>query len=522
MALPAHLLGKLRQEYARAAEPADAIRCAITMAALYSGVIGTQLSNPWDTVAKIQWLLKAVELGSHAAISPLMANKNSIAVLEEFGPSILSRRHQSFESPHIDEEVLHSRLRGFSEMPDEESANILVWLGGTPDWDTLERRLQQARGGVGIDEQRVHTAEENLRQLSRFTINRRVDFEVVDSDAFDMVLADASPIERSVYHNALEDFIRLSEEQGLEPKDETAQSFMAKAIFHGSLEVVRYLSTEYTLSPNDIWHNMSHLDHAILFSRIEITQYFLERGGVINPAQNDKPSALHLAARADNVDLINMLCKHLKAKGQLERVLESRTSTGPLEGWTVAYAAACCQSWKCLEVLFSFGADPNCVVLDEPRIIENVIRPQTPAISISVLKMVLEAGAQPSYGQYLRSPLQWAVGSSNVLALHQLLLHGATVSDAALVDAAENVEDEATELLPVVDEHGDRCLDGWINMCAASRMILKLLQIGKSKRGNWRQDLDAAMVGSSPDCKGKLWIANENATSYFIEVRIPD
>lgn len=521
MPLPVHLLGKLRQEYARAADSAAAIRCAITIAALYSGVIGSQLDQPWNVVAKIQWLLKAIELGSHAAISPLIAREDVIVLLEKYGPSILDLRHRSFESPQIVESVLHSRLRVFAEMPDEASANVLVWLGGNLNWRTFEERVQTGRGEAEIDEVKVYTAEENLRQFARFTVNRQADFEIVDSDAFDLNLAEASEIVQSVHHNALEDFIRLSEKQGLEPKDEIANSLMPQAIFHGSLDVVRYLSIKYGIHPNDKWNKMPHLNCATLFTRVDVMKYFLENGGVIIPAQNDELSALHMAVRQDNTELINMLCGCFKEKGQLEQVLESRTSVGPLRGWTVAYTAACCRSWKCLEVLFSFGADPNCIVQDQPRIIDYIITPQSPAVPISTLKMVLEASATASSEEYPRSPLQFAVGSSNVSALYLLILHGVTIPKAALADAEENVAG-MIDVLPVKDEDGNQSLNGWTNICMASKVVLELLKIGKRKRGNWKKDLEEVIEESSLDCRGKLWITDVKDASYFVEVRIPN
>jgi ankyrin repeat protein len=503
-------------------DAADAIRCAITLAGLYSGAIGTPIIRPWNLVAKIQWLLKAVELGSHTAVSALIADEDAIEVLEEFGPTVLNYHHSSFDSPDVDNKALLLRLKGFAEMPDEESANILVWLGGSTDWDMFERRLREQEGVEEDDENEPRSAEDNLRQLSRFVIHRHADYEVVDSDAFDLQIDSASPIDRSVYNNALEDFIVLCEKQGLQLRGEAAHQFMAKAIFHGSLDVVRYLVTRYKVDPNDEWDKMSHLLCAILFRRRPMVEYFLRHGGIIEPAKEDKLSGLHLASRHDDLELIVTLCEHLKAKGQLGQVLESRPSEGPMEGWTVAYAAACCQSWKSLEILLKYGADPNCIVNDQPRLIQIAVETRSPAVPMSVLKMLLEAGAESTYGEYLWSPLQWAVGSSNVLAVFNLLLHGAAVSDAALKDAEETAENETGEVLPVWDEDGNECSDGWENMCEAASLVLRLLQIGRERGEGWEQQLAEAIGCPSQDWRGKLWIGDKNPPSYIIEVRVPD
>jgi hypothetical protein len=89
MPLPVQLIGKLRQDYSNASGELDAITSAITLAGLYSGAVGAPIPAPWDTVAKIQWLAKAIELGSHAAIQVLMIDRNALRCLEEFGPSLL-------------------------------------------------------------------------------------------------------------------------------------------------------------------------------------------------------------------------------------------------------------------------------------------------------------------------------------------------------------------------------------------------------------------------------------------------
>ncbi|KAI0911974.1 kinase-like domain-containing protein [Ustulina deusta] len=522
MSLPAHLIGKLRQEYARVSDAADTIRCAITLAGLYSGAIGPPIIQPWNFVAKIQWLLKAVELGSHSAISALIADKNAIKILEEFGSSVQNFHHQSFDSPQIDEKTLLLRLKGFAEMPDEESSNILVWLGGSLDWDIFERRLRETAGVVEDDGREVRTAEENLRQLRRFTIHRHADLEVVDSDAFDLNFAGASLIDRSICNNVLEDFMVLSEEQGMQPRDEAAHQFMAKAIFHGSLDIVRYIITRYAVHPNDEWNEMSHLLCAITFRRVLMVEYFLEHGGFIQSAQGDKLSGLHLATRYDDLELVATLCEYLKGRGQLGQVIESRPSEGPMKGWTTAYTAASCESWKTLETLLQYGADPNCVVGDQPRLVDIAVQPRSPAVPMSVLRIVLEAGAQSNYGEYLWSPLHWAVGSSNVLAVFYLLLHGAAVSSAALKDAEENAENETGEILPVRDEDGKECNNGWGNMCEAASLVLSLLQIGRERRDGWEQQLEETIRCSSQDWRGKLWISDQNPPSYIIEVQIPD
>src|SRR5204862_4114673 len=137
--------------------------------------------------------------------------------------------------------LLH-RLRGFATMPDIESLNIFVFLGGdpspildgekNPNVAQLEARMEQ--------QQRIRADAPHLFDLERFTVNRNADLEIVDSDAYDLSFAGASRLDRSIYYNDLEDFMMLAEEKGVQAGDDVSQNSMVSAIFHGSLDIVRY------------------------------------------------------------------------------------------------------------------------------------------------------------------------------------------------------------------------------------------------------------------------------------------
>lgn len=517
------MIGKLRNEYSRAVGHTDAIRCAVTLAGLYSGAIGPPISGPWSTVAKIQWLLKAIELGSHAAVQSLMRDEDAVRVVEEFGLSLHQLRHPSFESPELDMDVLLRILRGFAEMPDADSANVLIWLGGTLNFDTFAERQaeQSASDGTNSD----FPNERHLHQLERFTLNRRADFELVDSDAYDLNFIETSEIASSVYNNNLEGFVVLAEQHGIKPGCEEAHSHMAAAIFHGSLDIVRYLFYQYGVRPNDSWSDMSHINHSILFRRPLIVDFFLEHGAVLEEASGEKISGLHLVSRHDDPDLVTTLCENLKKRGNLAAVLESRATEGPMSGWTVAYTAMACRSWRNLEVLMQYGADPDARTSEnESRLIQLAVQPQSPAVPMPVLQMLLEHGATPNCTpQYSKSPLQWAIGSSNVQAVFFLLLHGADVPDAALDDADETRAETAhIRALPVLDEDGRECDGEWVHMCNATSLISELLQIRRANQPRWDQKLQKAMQAPSQGWKGKLWISNAEPPSYIIRVHVPE
>lgn len=521
--MPTHLIEKLRLEYADASDTDLAIRSAITLAGLYSGAIGSSIGGPWSVVAKIQWLLKAIEFGSHPAVAAIMMDRDAVDILEEFGLHIMRLTHPSFKSPKISEAVLFRTLQGFSEMPDEESANILVWLGGDIDFERFEAALDDGED-IHQETHNEPSPWDQLLQFSRFTANRTADLDMVDSDAYDLsLIRNSSGIERSVFNNSLEEFIIIARDRGLHSDDDAIHRLMAAAIFHGSLDIVRYITNEYRVSPQDVWDDMAHLDLAIIFRRRLIVEYFLFIGGRVIKAQESRPSGLHLANRHEDPSFITLLCQHLSIDGSLSAVLESVTTDGPLAGWTVAYTATVCRAWKNLTVLLEHGADPNCPTPDGSSMITLVLTPSSPAAPLSVLTLLLEKGASLNDKQgYKGSPLQWAVGSSNVQAVYHLLLNGAAVSEAALQDAHETVEETlSSQELPILDEDRNVCQDAWQNMYRAASIISDLLIIARESKESWQQNLLMAMGDPGEGYMGKLWIADSAPITYFIQVEIP-
>ncbi|ORX97678.1 kinase-like domain-containing protein [Clohesyomyces aquaticus] len=74
MPLPEHLRSKLHAEFLILARDAPSVRTALTLAAFYGGVFGEKYGSSQKVVAKTQWLLKAVELGSYATLNACVEN----------------------------------------------------------------------------------------------------------------------------------------------------------------------------------------------------------------------------------------------------------------------------------------------------------------------------------------------------------------------------------------------------------------------------------------------------------------
>ena len=336
-----------------------------------------------------------------------------------------------------------------------------------------------------------------------------------------MVSIGASKIDRSVYNNILEDFIVCAEEHKLLSENIEVQRHMASAIFHGSMDIVRYLAKHYGVRPSNIWDDMSHINSSIVFGQSQIVRFFLDCGAKLEEASGETPSSLHLVNRRDDADLATLLCDHLQNCGSLATVMESQCTEGPLSGWTPAYTAMASRAWKNLEVLLRHGANPNAGCSgDESSLITLAVKPSSPAVPLSILQLLLDKGVDVNFtSSYLDTPIMLAIRSSNLLAVFHLVLHGARHL-AALKDAEENEEDLKTSTLPVLDVNGNVSPKGWENMSEATSVIVTLLRIGIQGRANWKQQLNTTVDQASADSKGKMWILNANPTSYMIEVKV--
>ncbi|KAL9084579.1 MAG: hypothetical protein Q9165_008004 [Trypethelium subeluteriae] len=204
---------------------------------------------------------------------------------------------------------------------------------------------------------------------------------------------------------------------------------------------------------------------------------------------------------------------------------------------------------KHLTVLLDYGADLNGADPDGgPSFIKLTVIPQSLATPRKVLQLLLQKGAALDDGlNYDGSSFSWAIGSSNVLAVLDLLLHGAVVSDPALRNAEGEIRENeqilsSEQVLPVLDEDGQECDQGWENMMAAATLTQSLLHTAHSRPkckamqsyNTYQSDetpeshcmleqklMDVFRRGSD-SCKGKMSIRNLNPPTYLLEVHIRD
>jgi hypothetical protein len=530
MPLPPHLLSKLLAEFTSVSNDSISIRIALTIAAFYAGIVGPRIEWPWDVIAKTQWIFKAIELGSHAALSPLSTDQGILEVLETFGPRIFEIRRPVFQTPEVDWDKLISRLREFEEMGDGEVSKILSLIApeeaSLASQDTPARVIEEAEDPEVVEHKRVVRAF-----LRKFTLTRGADLGVLDSDAYDLDYGVKGDIVQSVYSNSLEDFISFAERDRLEPGSERLRYYMSVAIMNGSLEVVRYIVEHYGASPNDGWggpaEHYTHFEDAVMFGRRAIVQFFLDHDANISPATGGKLSALHLAPRHDDDLLIRMFCEYLKTNGNLQEVLESKPDEGEYPSCSPIGLAMNTGAWKAVKVLLDYGANINA----EPAgngLLDSAVRPRSPACPTDVLQAILEKGAKinviPEKGH---PPLQWAIWTSNIVAVLHLLLHGASLylsDEYDFLHEAKEVFEARRDGKPleVVDEDEKPLTDSWQYAQEAGGLILEMVRVTSASEADWKARIQDLVNTRAQKCKGKMWIViGKEPLMSVIEVKVP-
>lgn len=492
--------------------------------------MGSRIEWPWDVIAKTQWILKAIELGSHAALSPLSTDREILDALETFGPRIFDVRRPIFQTPDVDWDTLIFRLREFGEMGDGDVSKILPLVA--PEEESPATREAPEQGIEESEDPEMAQHKRAVRSfLRKFTLTRGADLDVLDSDAFDLDYGKKADIVQSVYSNRLEDFVSFAERDGLEAGSERLRYYMAVAIMNGSLEVVRYIVERYGASPNDVWgdatDHYTHFEDAVMFGRRKIVKFFLDHDAKIPPATRGRLSALHLALRHDDELLIRMFCEYLKTHGNLQDVLESKPAGGEYPSCTPAGLAMDTGAWKAVKVLLEYGANVN-VDSDGKRLLDSAVRPRSPACPTDVLQAILQNGAEidviPERGH---PPLQWAISTGNVLAALHLLLQGASLHLSDKYDFMHEAMEVAEEWrdgrpLEVLDEDEKPLVDSWRYAREASELILEMVRVTSAREDDWEAHIQDLVLTRAQKCKGKMWIViGKEPLMSAVELRVP-
>ncbi|KAJ1338601.1 serine/threonine protein kinase [Microdochium nivale] len=567
--LSPHLHSKLISEYAIAAKESVDVRLAVTMAALYSGAVGVALEAPYNFVAKAQWLLKAVELGSFPAVHALFEDRNTRKLIESLGESLLSHKPLTFYSPNISTEPLIEQLRAFATLPDVESLNMLVFLGGEiPLTLSIDAEHQFSKPRSSMQE-KVRERFPGIYDLEDRESLLELDLQILDSDAYDLAFSQKEEMFVLAYTDDLEAMMRQPDTTIVPSLPE----LLCTAILGGSVRTVRYLVSNYELDPNSTIpedsvvvnqppnmadqatsqdepeaeensdsdftdynesdnipdldeeenYNLSFLDLAIILGRRAIVAALLERGGRIHAAEERQPSSLHYLARFDDEELAKMTCQSVPDRQLFKQIVQSTSSQGKLEGVSAIEWNIFAGRWKnVLQIILQSPPqtpeDSSSSSQGESNLLYMALSRSPPA-PLFIIEEILARGANPNIAaSAAEPPLYWTIGSSNVAATEMLLRYGASlrpIGGPDLVSFAKECLDEIDMYsnIIVVNQEGVLRPEGLKEVKQATATIYAMVFIASEADHSWLQDLAVCMSQCPEACLGKIWRADRSEPS---------
>jgi hypothetical protein len=527
------------------------------MAALYAGVIGPPIEQPFDSVAKAQWLLKAIELGHLPAINAIYNDSNTFKIIEHSGQSLIFYRRPLFKSPRISMPLLLDRLKGAAAKADIVALNLLVFLGGDVlEHVQLERELSPSFTSL---QRKLYEAFPALNEEPYFEDFLHQDLQLLDSDAIDMIVGrDDSEALRSAYNDDLEGFIQAAENLA----EDALQRLLGYMILGSSVNVVRYIFAHFHINPNatiakgsidadaseeedsemsydeigsepegeqdnesgtdfvpnfdffePLVQDMTFLDTALSLSRPSLVQASIEYGAMIRAASGPRPSSLHFLARFDDEHFTAIVCESCANRTVLREIMESKPSAGPLENISALEINMHARKWRNILVMIQYAAGRFTRETESVLLLTAVSR-MIPAPPF-VLSAFLEHGfdADLAY-QSEQPPLYWTIGTSNVLATAILLSYGASVSssgDTNLISFAKECVDEIDCYgeVEVYNEREEVCKGGLERMKIAAQTVYELVLLAGKKDVGWKEGIETCIKKCPDDCKGKVWRADK-------------
>ena len=192
--------------------------------------------------------------------------------------------------------------------------------------------------------------------------------------------------------------------------------------------------------------------------------------------------------------MICVLCEHLQATGSLQSVLESSTSSGDLALWTSTTTTMTCHAYINVFAFLGFGANQETASEGCGRLIHQAVQPQFSAAPMSVLTRLIDVGADLNAADdQFQVPLHTAIGSTNILAVYQLLAAG--VDCNLLSDAGETAIKAAEDIarcmqteghIETLNEEGDLCEGGYDHCCSGSEYSLMMVIFATARSDGWK------------------------------------
>ncbi|KAK4112888.1 kinase-like protein [Canariomyces notabilis] len=575
MELSSHLHSKLVSEYVMAVKESVDVRLAVTLAALYSGALGPAVESPYNFVAKTQWLLKAIELGSLPAVHALFEDRNTLRIVETIGRPLMSYKPLTFHAPYISTEALLERLHTFAtQLSDVDSLNLLVFLGGgIPETFGLGNPSFKPRSSM---QEKLREDFPGLYDLEDLKLNvLELDLQILDADAYDLVFSQKELFVLA-YNDDLEAMMRQPD-AAIVPY---LHELLHTAVFGGSVRTVRYLVSSYDMDPNAIIsddsvmaprepnmatsptsqdepeaeersgsdctdsdvsddvldmdmdgasYGLSFLDFAIILGRRAVVIALLERGARIHGAAAARPSSLHYLARFDDSELAKAVCQSLPDRQRFQEIMESKPSQGKLEGISAIELNMSAGRWRNVLQMIRQSETLD-TSLGESNLLYLAISRSPPA-PLFIIEEMLARGVDPDVAaDATRPPLCWTIGSSNVAATEMLLRYGANLrpsGDVDLVGFAKECLDEIDTYYSnviVVNKEGVLCPEGLRTVKQAAATVYVMATIAAEAGNHWLRDLGVCMSQCPDDCLGKIWLANSSEpkeTTMLLELPIP-
>ena len=256
-------------------------------------------------------------------------------------------------------------------------------------------------------------------------------------------------------------------EEGFDP-DYLSENFNSTALgatcYAGHEDVVQILLDKGASMKLATQNGMTPLHWAAEGGGKRIVQLLLRQGGqlYVNSADDEGDTPLHLAARTGNEEIVQLLLDagtdmfatnnkdltplDMALNAGKEKVVELLVGHGfDVDAFYGSYGtrlvkAARRGNGRAVEILLSVGADPN--LLRQPKPWPHPHEPGTPlqeAIACgdgeeNIVKMLLEAGADPNRASWSGSAIHWAAGAGNERILQLLLEAGADVHSVRTED----------------------------------------------------------------------------------------
>jgi len=560
MELSTHLHNKLVSEYVIAAKKSLDVRLAVTMAALYSGAVGPALEAPYSFVAKTQWLLKAVELGSLPAVHALFDDRNTLRLVEALGKPLLSHKSLTFYSPYISTEALMERLRTFAAQPDVESLNMLVFLGGNvPETFNLGNQFSKPRS---LMQEKVRENFPELYDLEDRENLLGLDLQILDSDAYDLSFSQREEMFVVAYNDDLEAVMRQPD-AAIIPN---LQKLLATAVLGGSVKTVPYLVSNYDVDPNSIIpddsviahrepntatspmsrdgpeseegsgsdftdsheadhvpdvdeasYDLSFLDFAIILGRRAIVGALLEGGARVHGASGGRPSSLHYLTRFDDSELAKAVCQSIPDRQLFQEIMESKPLEGRLEGVSAIELNLFAGRWR--NVLQMIRQSENLDMSQGESNLLYLAVSRSPPAPLFIIEEILARGVDPNVAaSATQPPLYWTIGSSNVAATEMLLRYGASLRPSGNVDLAIFAKECLDEIdmysdVIVVNQEGILRPEGLAEVKRASATVCTMVAIVAESGDYWLRDLGVCVSQSPEACLGKIWRADRSEPS---------